>query len=70
MKIAASMSEGRLAPKHSLNVDNIRAISKNVTPKLIRDDVVIIDRLRGRDGKYMTIEGISSAQKNTRLRWL
>lgn len=35
MKIAASMSVGRLAPKHSLNIDGIRAISKNVTPKLI-----------------------------------
>lgn len=56
MKIAASMSVGRVAPKHSLNIDNIRVISKNVTPKLIRDDVVLIDRLRGHDGKYMTIE--------------
>ena len=56
MKIAASMSVGRLAPKHSLNIDGIRAISKNVTPKLIRDDVVILDRLRGQDGKHLTIE--------------
>ena len=56
MKIAASMSVGRLAPKHSLNIDNIRAISKNVTPKLIKNDVILIDRLRGQDGKYMTIE--------------
>lgn len=56
MKIAASMSVGRLAPKHSLNIDNIRVISKNVTPKLIRDDVVILDRLRGQDGKHLTIE--------------
>ena len=51
MKIAASMSVGRLAPKHSLNIDNIRVISKNVTPKLIRDDVVILDRLRGQKGE-------------------
>lgn len=56
MKIAASMSVGRLAPKHSLNIDGIRAISKNVTPNLIRDDVVIIDRLRGQNGKHLTIE--------------
>ena len=56
MKIAASMSVGRLAPKHSLNIDNIRTISKNVTPKLIKNDVILIDRLRGQDGKYMTIE--------------
>ena len=56
MKIAASMSVGRLAPKHSLNIDRIRAISKNVTPNLIRDDVVIIDRLRGQNGKHLTIE--------------
>ena len=55
MKIAASMSVGRLAPKHSLNIDGIRAISKNVAPKLIRDDVVIIDRLRGQNGNHMTI---------------
>lgn len=56
MKIAASMSVGRLAPKHSLNIDGIRAISKNVTPNMIRDDVVIIDRLRGQNGKHLTIE--------------
>lgn len=56
MKIAASMSVGRLAPKHSLNIDGIRAISKNVTPKLIKDDVVLIDRLRSQDGKHLTIE--------------
>ena len=56
MRVAASMSVGRLAPKHSLNIDGIRAISKNVAPKLIRDDVVIIDRLRGQNGKHMTIE--------------
>lgn len=56
MQVAASMSVGRLAPKHSLNIDGIRAISKNVTPKLIRDDVVIIDHLRGQDGRHMTIE--------------
>ena len=56
MKIAASMSVGRLAPKHSLNIDGIRAISKNVTPKLIKNDVILIDRLRGQDGKHMTIE--------------
>ena len=56
MKIAASMSVGRLAPKHSLNIDNIRAISKNVTPKLIKNDVILIDRLRSQDGKHLTIE--------------
>ena len=56
MKVAASMSVGRLAPKHSLDIDGIRAISPNVTPSLIKDDVVIIDRLRRPDGSYMTIE--------------
>ena len=56
MKIAASMSVGRLAPKHSLNIDGIRAISKNVTPKLIENDVILIDRLRSQDGKHLTIE--------------
>lgn len=56
MKIAASMSVGRLAPKHSLDIDGIRAISPNVTPSLIKDDVVIIDRLKQPDGSYMTIE--------------
>lgn len=63
MKTATSMCVGRLAPKHSLNIDGIRAISKNVTPKLIRDDVVIIDRLRGRDGKYMAIEEYPAHKK-------
>ena len=56
MQVAASMSVGRLAPKHSLNIDNIRTISKNVTPKLIKNDVILIDRLRGQDGKHLTIE--------------
>ena len=56
MKVAASMSVGRLAPKHSLDIDGIRAISSNVTPSLIKDDVVIIDRLKRPDGSHMTIE--------------
>ena len=56
MKIAASMSVGRLAPKHSLNIDGIRAISPNVSPFLIKEDVVIIDRLKRTDGSHMTIE--------------
>ena len=56
MKSAASMSVGRLAPKHSLDIDGIRAISPNVTPALIKDDVVIIDRLGRPDGSHMTIE--------------
>ena len=50
------MSVGRLAPKHSLNIDGIRTISKNVTPKLIKNDVILIDRLRSQDGKHLTIE--------------
>ena len=53
MKVAASMGVGRLAPKHSLDIDGIRAISPNVTPELIKDDVVIIDRLRRPDGSHM-----------------
>ena len=56
MEVAASMSVGRLAPKHSLDIDGIRAISPNVTHSLIKDDVVIIDRLRRSNGSYMTIE--------------
>lgn len=56
MKVAASMSVGRLAPMHSLDIDGIRAISPNVTSSLIKDDVVIIDRLKQPDGSHMTIE--------------
>ena len=56
MKVAASMSVGRLAPKHSLDIDGIRAISPNVTPELIKDDVVIVDKLKRPDGSHMTIE--------------
>ena len=56
MEVAASMSVGRLAPKHSLDIDGIRAISPNVNPSLIKDDVVIIDRLKRPDGSHMTIE--------------
>ncbi len=56
MEVAASMSVGRLAPKHSLNIDGIRAISPNVTPQLIKDDLIIVDQLRKPDGGHMTIE--------------
>ena len=56
MKIAASFSMGRLAPKHNLNIDGIRGLSKNVTPALIKDDVVIIDNLRTGNGTYQTID--------------
>lgn len=56
MKIAASFSMGRLAPKHNLNIDGIRGLSKNVTPVLIKDDVVILDNLRTRNGTYQTID--------------
>ena len=62
MKVAASMSVGRLAPKHSLDIDGIRAISPNVTPELIKDDMVIIDRLRRPDGSHMTIEEYTDQQ--------
>ena len=62
MKVAASMSVGRLAPKHSLNIDGIRAISPNVAPSLIKDDVVIIDRLKRLDGSHMTIEEYTDQQ--------
>lgn len=56
------MSVGRLAPKHSLDIDGIRAISPNVTPSLIQDDVVIIDRLRRPNGSHMTIEEYTDQQ--------
>ena len=62
MKVAASMSVGRLAPKHSLDIDGIRAISPNVTLSLIKDDVVIIDRLKRPDGSHMTIEEYTDQQ--------
>lgn len=62
MKVAASMSVGRLAPKHSLDIDGIRTISPNVTPSLIKDDVVIIDRLKRTDGSHMTIEEYTDQQ--------
>lgn len=48
MQVAASMSVGRLAPKHTLNLDGIRELSKNVSPKLIKDNVVLRDNLHGR----------------------
>lgn len=48
MKVAASMSVGRLAPKHTLNIDGIRKLSKNVNQKLIKDNVVLRDNLHGR----------------------
>ena len=52
MKIAASFSMGRLAPKHNLNIDGIRGLSPNVTAQLIKDDIVIIDNLRTGSGTY------------------
>ena len=56
MKIAASFSMGRLAPKHNLNIDGIRGLSPNVTAQLIKDDIVIIDNLRTGSGTYQTID--------------
>lgn len=56
MKIAASFSMGRLAPKHNLNIDGIRKLSPNVTPALIKDDVVIVDNLRTGSGTYLSID--------------
>lgn len=54
MKVAASMSVGRLAPKHTLNIDGIRKLSKNVNPQLIKDNVVLRDNLQGRTIKEYT----------------
>ena len=56
MKMAGRMSVGRRTRRHALNIDGIRTISKNVTPKLIKNDVILIDRLRSQDGKHLTIE--------------
>lgn len=48
MKVATSMSVGRLAPKHTLNIDGIRKLSKNENSQLIKDNVVLRDNLHGR----------------------
>lgn len=56
MKIAASFSMGRLAPKHDLNIDGSRAMSKNVTPNLIKDDVILVDHLHAQTGAYQSID--------------
>lgn len=42
------MSVGRLAPKHSLDLEVVRPMSKNVDKALIKDDIILIDRLQGR----------------------
>lgn len=56
MQVAASISMGRLAPKHSLNIDGIRKISPNVSPALIKDDVILIDNLRTTNGNHLSID--------------
>lgn len=55
MKIAASFSMGRLAPKHDLNIHGSRSMSPNVTPNLIKDDVILVDHLRTQTGAYKSI---------------
>lgn len=55
MKIAASFSMGRLAPKHDLNIHGSRAMSPNVTPNLIKDDMILVDHLRTHTGAYQSI---------------
>lgn len=45
MKIAASFSMGRLAPKHDLNIDGNRAMFKSVTPNPIKEDAIFVDDL-------------------------
>lgn len=47
---------GRLAPKHDLNIDGNRAMSKNVTPNLIKNDVILVDHLRTHTGAYQSID--------------
>lgn len=48
MKIlAASMSLGRVAPRHNLN-NNYRMTLNNVNQKLTKDNIVYIDNLKGR----------------------
>ncbi len=42
------MSVGRIATKHTLGIDGIRQLSKNVDPNLTRDNVILADELRGR----------------------
>lgn len=56
MKIAASFSMGRLAPKHDLNIHGSRAMSPNVTPNLIKNDVILVDHLRTHTGAYQSID--------------
>ena len=46
MQVAGSMSVGRLAPMHTLGKKNVRELSKNVTPELIKDNVILVDELR------------------------
>lgn len=56
MKVAASMSVGRVAPKHTLDIDGIRKLSKNVNPQLIKDNIILRDNLHGRTIEEYTDE--------------
>lgn len=61
MKIAGSMSVGRIATKHTLGIDGIRQLSKNVDPNLTRDNVILADELRGRTIEEYTNETFQPA---------
>ena len=54
MQVAGSMSVGRLAPSHTLGRDGIRELSKNVTPELTKDNVILVDQLKGRSIEQYT----------------
>lgn len=48
IEVACSCSVGREAEYHSLNMDNMRSQARNVDQSLIRDNVILEDRLKGR----------------------
>lgn len=56
MKVAASMSVGRVAPKHTLDIDGIRELSKNVNYKLSKNNIILRDNLHGRTIEEYTNE--------------
>ena len=56
MKIAGSMSVGRIATKHTLAIDGVRRLSRNVDSSLTKDNEILVDELNGKTIEEYTNE--------------
>ena len=59
--IAGSISVGRVARQHTLGLNGIRELSRNVDPTLTRDNIILVDELHGRSIEQYTNETFQPA---------